>query len=285
MRTSRPGRMRFFWGMQVRAPAGCFPCFSPAKPAARLVTTQHACAPPPLRAQDPMSGAHIASELHRRYDQYGLQLTECHDMGHWPHLENPERVARAITGFLLEDYQAAPGAWQAAYRKLLGEDSSHRVSVYHGVVQSQGFVPSSFRRKSNSIDRGRQTGSAAGVAAVGGAVQAVGPGSGSGAAPVGMRRQSSSTGMLAVTGSDPALGAIQESASEAHPHAAHGEEGGEGAQQGAGAGGAGMAAVASAPQLHVPDGAASSSGGQGGEAGGAAAELVQAAAQGAAGRL
>jgi len=47
--------------------------------------------------QDPVSGAHIATELHARFDKYGPGLIqEQPDLGHWPHLEAPDRVADAI---------------------------------------------------------------------------------------------------------------------------------------------------------------------------------------------
>jgi hypothetical protein len=57
----------------------------------------HACAP-----QDPLCGAHVAAELHRRFDRYpARRITECPDLGYFPHLEDPQRVALALQRFLL----------------------------------------------------------------------------------------------------------------------------------------------------------------------------------------
>jgi pimeloyl-ACP methyl ester carboxylesterase len=48
--------------------------------------------------QDPISGGHVAARLHERHPR--AQITELADVGHWPPLEAPDRVAAAISAAL-----------------------------------------------------------------------------------------------------------------------------------------------------------------------------------------
>mmetsp|Transcript_664 Transcript_664/g.994 ORF Transcript_664/g.994 Transcript_664/m.994 type:complete len:484 (+) Transcript_664:235-1686(+) len=87
--------------------------------------------------QDPLAGSQIAAELHNRYDKYGLKIHEHWDLGHWPHVEDPERVADAIAVFLLEPYVPRERVQQRVNSQDGVERTDlSRVSVLNGVLRS-----------------------------------------------------------------------------------------------------------------------------------------------------
>jgi len=54
--------------------------------------------------QDPVSGAHAAEEIHRRFDgiSSGWKIVEMNGVGHYPMVEDPEGVVKEVVSFFYE---------------------------------------------------------------------------------------------------------------------------------------------------------------------------------------
>ncbi|KAJ9519671.1 hypothetical protein QJQ45_013299 [Haematococcus lacustris] len=104
-------------------------------------------------AQDPMSGAHVAEELKRRFGRYNVQISVHADLGHWPHIEDPARVAQALTAFVAEPWTPVwPVVAESGSATSPTMEKGSSVSVHNGSVHyPEG--KSGHRRQSMALER------------------------------------------------------------------------------------------------------------------------------------
>ncbi|GFH08577.1 pimeloyl-ACP methyl ester carboxylesterase [Haematococcus lacustris] len=104
-------------------------------------------------AQDPMSGAHVAEELKRRFGRYNVKISVHADLGHWPHIEDPARVAQALTAFIAEPWTPVwPVVAESGSATSPTMEKGSSVSVHNGSVHyPEG--KSGHRRQSMALER------------------------------------------------------------------------------------------------------------------------------------
>lgn len=51
--------------------------------------------------QDPVSGAHVAEEIEKRFNGYEYGMSAKKELGHWPMLEDPSGAEAAMLKFFM----------------------------------------------------------------------------------------------------------------------------------------------------------------------------------------